>query len=580
MDSSCHDEYEPFRRDSAPGPDNRGTYEMVTRTHDPPTDPLIGPQSEESASWILELAVLALSVLLFAAQVAILIWVTDKPYYEVWKVPLSLNAVVSTLTIAYKAGQLHAVGVAIGQVKWIDFKTAPRRLRQFELYDAASRGPQGALEFVLKLRWGLATLGAFVILFALAVDPFIQQVIELKSQNVTTPDETAVFGFAQGYDTKLHGTGLNGVINPDIASRDPGIQGAIMRGIYNIDSPDEFQCGGACSWNMTYKSLGFSSICKDIKETVEATKACSQEGPTVFCNYTTPGNVYFSTEYVRTDSATALLVAANDTFLNIVRYGVDTKPRVPADFLQVAVFQSNSGEESSFNDPGIRAENITECTLSLSLHEYSNITANGSHLLFIHESRKLEPGWRITDSKTSAEHFTFNQSEAGPIDPPLSVNAYDFASAVHFFESNSFTSHIIAGNALEGKDTSRVGTGGAFLNTDVPTVFTALAKSMTDYLRSLSKGPNVKTGHGARIESVVFVHIRWEWLILPLLEELIAVVFVIWVIIYNKRHRIPGWKSSALAMLAHNLDHHNSLVTDFQGPNEIKRHSKSVNAQL
>ncbi|KAJ8132933.1 hypothetical protein O1611_g688 [Lasiodiplodia mahajangana] len=583
MDLSYHGDYEHFRGTSTPKTDNRGIYEMVTPADNPHTDPLIVVQSKESASWGWEIFTLVMSAVLFGAQVGILLWVKDKPYYQTWGVPyLSLNAAIAILTTACKASQLHAVSEALGQVKWINFKTAPRRLKQFELYDATSRGPGGAALFVSTVRWNLATLGAFVVILALVADPFTQQVIELVARNVTTPDNTALFGFAQGYNTNPLQTALNGVAQPDIASRDPGIQGAILRGIYNIKSPDEFQCGGACSWNGTYKSLGVSSTCNDIKETVEATKVCSksENGVTTFCNYTTPGDVHFSTEYVRTDSATALLVAVNDTLLT--RLSPTPAPRVPAEFLQVAVFQSNSGEKSSFNDEGIIADNITECTLSLSLHEYSNIQSNGSQLLFDHVSRKLEPGWQYYNSSISdnPRNITFNQSDSGPIDPPFIVNGYDWASAVLFFESTAFISHIISGNAIKGKDTDRIGTGTAFLNTDVPTVFSALAQSMTDYLRSLSKGPNIETAQGARVESVVFVHIRLEWLILPLVQELGAILFVIWVIIYNKHHSVPGWKSSALAALAHNIHHHNSLVTNFRGPKEIEKYAENVDARL
>jgi hypothetical protein len=121
--------------------------------------------------------------------------------------------VIAILATACKAGQLHAVGEAIGQVKWIDFKTAPHRLSQFEIYDATSRGPQGAVEFVFRVKWGLATVGAFVVLLALAADPFTQQVIELEPRNVTTPDETAVFGFTHQYDTDPRQSGVNGLFN-------------------------------------------------------------------------------------------------------------------------------------------------------------------------------------------------------------------------------------------------------------------------------------------------------------------------------------------------------------------------------
>lgn len=89
-----------------------------------------------------------------------------------------------------------------------------------------------------------------------------------------------------------------------------------MRSTYDIDSPDEFQCGGACSWNTTYESLGFTSTCKDITEMAEAAKACSTEDYIIYCNYTTPVGVYFSTEYARTDSASSLIVTVNDTLYN------------------------------------------------------------------------------------------------------------------------------------------------------------------------------------------------------------------------------------------------------------------------
>ncbi|KAI1369417.1 hypothetical protein F5Y08DRAFT_293256 [Xylaria arbuscula] len=555
-------------------------YESITQSHSLGSDSTApGSRLEEPASWGLEISGLVVSALLLAAQVGVLIWVMDKPYYEVWKVPLSLNTVVAIITITYKACILHAVGEAIGQLKWVDFKTRPRRLKEFELYDATSRGPQGALELVLKVRWGLATFGAFIVLLSLAVDPFIQQVIELTPSNVVTPDTTAVFGFARSYDTGQRQASQNGIPNPEISSRDPGIQGAIMRGIYNIHSPDEFQCGGACSWNTTYKSLGFTSTCRNITEAAEAAKACSTEDYTIYCNYTTPAGVYFSTEYVRTDSATSLIVAVNDTFYSSLP-GLEIEPRLSPEFLQVAVFQSNNAWSTNFNADEIIPDNITECTLSLSLHEYSNITANGSDISFSQETRQLEPAWYLPDTETGEITLLFNQSEAGVIDPPLRVNAFDFASAILFFESSAFRSHIISGNAQKGKDTDRVGTGGAFLNADVPTVFTALAKSMTDYVRSLSKGPNVETGKGSRIESIVFVRIRWEWLALPIIEELAAIAFVVWVIIHNRRHRIPGWKSTALAVLMHNLDGHHSLMTDFQGPEDIKKRLEKVEARL
>jgi hypothetical protein len=354
------------------------------------------------------------------------------------------------------------------------------------------------------------------------------------------------------------------------------MQGAILKGIFDIESSDEFKCGGACRWNETYTSLGFMSTCNDITKIAEATKICDAEGSasTRGCNYTTPGGVFFSTELVRTDSSTALRVAVNDTFFPAITKG-DGAP-IPAEFLQAAVFQASSNvPDSNYNDAEIIPANITDCSLSLALYEYSGIAANGSQLQYHTTTHKLGLGRYNIDGIIA--NVTFNQSESGPIDPPLLVNAYDLSNAILFFKSNSFTSHMISGNNL---DPSKIGNGAAFLNKDVPGVFGGLAKSMTDYVRSLSKAPNVQPAYGERVEQVIFVRVRWVWLILPLFEELVAVVFVIWVVVYNSRHSVPGWKSSALAVLAHNIDHDSSLVTPYQGPNDVEEKAKLMNVQL
>ncbi|KAI8629739.1 hypothetical protein F5Y19DRAFT_484649 [Xylariaceae sp. FL1651] len=573
MQSNRHDWHGTSREDFRAKSGNLAAYELINSN-----DPLIAVESRESASWTTELVSLTLSVLFIAAQVIILVCVREKPYYETWRLSLSLSSVLAILTTASKTAQLHAVGEAIGQVKWVDFKAAPQRLDKFEIYDRSSRGPRGAVEFIFRVRWGLATVGPFVTLLALAADPFTQQVIQLEARISNTSDSTALFGFAYEYNTKPSQTGLSNFNTPELSSRDPGLQGAILKGIFNIETPNEFRCGGACSWNETYYSLGFSSTCVNITQAAQASKVCgfAVDHAYLICNYTTPSGVHFSTQYDYTNSATALRVATNDTFFSSIP--TEELDRVPANFLNVAIFQSRSGEESSFGDPDIVQANITECSLSLSLHEYSNITANGSQLIIGHHTAKsLEPGWFNGSDDSSSPLVTFNQSKSGPLATPLSINVYDWANAVLFFESEAFTSHIISGYAIN----PQVGNGAAFLNKDPAATFDSMVSSMTDYVRSLAKGPNVQTASGSRIEKVVFVHVRWEWLTLPLFEELAALIFVIWVIINNKHHRIPGWKSSALALLAHQFKPAKRLlVTKYSGPKEVEKEAKRIEVQI
>ncbi|KAI1502560.1 hypothetical protein F5X99DRAFT_158550 [Biscogniauxia marginata] len=547
------------------------------------------PRSEASWSW--EISTLTLSVLFFGAQIGILVYVHDKPYYEMWRFTLSLNTVLAILTAGYKASQLHAVGAAISQVKWIDFKAKPQRLWNFELYDESSRGPQGALEFLLRVPWGLATIGAIVTLLGLAADAFTQQVVFLEPRNVTTPDNSVFFGYSLEYDTRPNQTGLSSFQAPELSSRDPGIQGAIMKGIFDIKTAPEFQCGGACSWNGAYQSLGFSSTCENVTQATAATKVCDNNSDLIspgFCNMTTPGGVSFSTYYIRTDAATVLRVAVNESFSTSIDFRNGMKNgdayswRIPPDFLKVAIFRSTSGPDREFNDREIIDEDITECSLSLALHEYEGLVANGSELTIAsHRRLKLEPGYSFTSSTgyiNQNQTVTFNQSEAGLIQPQLSIGAYDWQNMVQFFESEAFTSHIIAGS---DNGLSQVGIGGAFLHVDLPTTFDALAESMTDYVRSLASGPNVRTATGNRVEQVIFVHVRWGWLAFPLVVELTAVAFVLSVMVKNRRRGIPTWKSSALGLLSHHYSKgENAIISGARGPREVEKMAKQATVQL
>ncbi len=66
-----------------------------------------------------------------------------------------------------------------GQSKWLLFRARPQHLIDFKTIDEASRGPWGALLLLLRMRGRVvvASVGAFVFVASLTVDPFIQQVL-------------------------------------------------------------------------------------------------------------------------------------------------------------------------------------------------------------------------------------------------------------------------------------------------------------------------------------------------------------------------------------------------------------------
>lgn len=97
-----------------------------------------------------------------------------------WPLGLTLNAYISVLSKVATAALLVPVSEALGQFKWSWFnRDSSKKMWDFEIFDNASRGPWGSFLLLVRTKGRLlAALGAAVTFFALALDPFFQQVVE------------------------------------------------------------------------------------------------------------------------------------------------------------------------------------------------------------------------------------------------------------------------------------------------------------------------------------------------------------------------------------------------------------------
>jgi predicted Ser/Thr protein kinase len=101
-------------------------------------------------AWKFELWALVGSVLSFAIMVIVLAIFDGRPIFE-WK-SVTLNAIISVLSVAMKAGLTFAVAELIGQWKWILSSLGERLLIDFERIDMATRGPWGSLRVLSRMR--------------------------------------------------------------------------------------------------------------------------------------------------------------------------------------------------------------------------------------------------------------------------------------------------------------------------------------------------------------------------------------------------------------------------------------------
>ncbi|KAJ9649959.1 hypothetical protein H2198_010717 [Neophaeococcomyces mojaviensis] len=76
-------------------------------------------------------------------------------------------------------------------------------------------------------------------------------------------------------------------------------------------------------------------------------------------------------------------------------------------------------------------------------------------------------------------------------------------------------------------------------------------KNIVDSVTLLNMNTNATIIKGKAGSRVTYVHVRWAWLSLPLLTILVGFAFLAWTIFDTKRHNVPLWKGSILALMFH-----------------------------
>ncbi|RBR15918.1 uncharacterized protein FIESC28_07120 [Fusarium coffeatum] len=495
-----------------------------------------------------------------------------------WPFPISINAAIAILSTACTAAMMYNVSAFIGQLKWSYLKARPRQLDSVQVFDGASRGPYGAIVFLFKISWNMATLGAVITILRLGFSPMVQEVISLESRQIPVQDGNATFGFAHSYNRSMY-PGEFGGIPPD-----PQMQSAIIKGLYDIHAAPVFSCAGACFWKGSYVSLGFKSVCKNVTVSTLKTRFCTDStgGSISFsdipdderakCNMTTPGGIVLSAQHKLLSLLT--MFRSNTT---ATHSGLGASP----DLMRIAVYRSS--RDNAYMPLNI---DITECTISYTAYEYTNATANGSVFSF-GKTKTIDLEWaaiifgkdvRLDDSQGQPWQNARRLSSADPKDdlPELYSWWNDDLALTEFFQSEIFQLEYIEGiygNFEHSLSTLLSG------QTNLSRAFDNMATSMTDYIRS---GPNMKLAKGSRLDTEIFVSVRWYWLIGPGLIELASLLFAVATIVSNgRKHKVPLWKSSALVLLACQHDEDEGLIRGTtKSMVEIEKKAKNLKVRL
>jgi hypothetical protein len=371
---------------------------------------------------------------------------------------------------------------------------------------------------------------------------------------------------------------------------DVKMQGAIYRGLFNLSSPPVFNCTSAqCLWPGTHVSLGFAATCADVTTaTLDAHGNATGVWGAEYWNYpnmtlTTPGGVLLNGTFVATDWQTVVSLGAKDRTQSTIRSS-DKEGHVSPTIVRVAALRIKSDPVNYWPQDPYNDMEIVECDIDLVAYRYTNGFVAGGELSF--RSKEVLPLGVGNASVGRTDHLIYDVDFIEDGLPTLSTRTHDLAAIQQFFTSDRFSGSIYDGIAAPPS----VGLGNAFLEGDMIEIFHSMVDSMTDQLRTNFSQPATATGRSTR--TIIFIRVRWPWLILPAAGIGLSILFVILIIGWTCKHRnsVPPWKNKITPVLMHRIEFRHGqgidsgsvahLVTGFRSVEGLEQYTKRIEVQL
>ncbi|KAK8127959.1 c6 and c2h2 transcription factor [Apiospora sp. TS-2023a] len=546
--------------------------------------------------WWAEIAAVVGSIAAMVALVIVLA-LSDGRALSLWTFFVQPNTVISILVMVSKTSMLLAVSACLSQLKWKHFLDRPRPLSHLQAFDNASRGPLGSLYLMGNLRLGavLAFFFALVTTASVAIDPTAQQILEFPSRTTKLENVTSKIGTARQYASKAFDNK-----NPDADAQNLYIgffngntlplQSSLLNAVFGQVAPPSYSCPApatSCSWP-DFSTLGVCRSFRNLTDVAKPDCKAKENEPKAATQWRNLTCTYDYTGRNRSEHLVEMdwnLTARNGTDGKLKAFPVDytwyqSRCTIHTDGFGHHTLSLTSVKVDNANN-GISGKDKPPPTEMLQSNWYlCERTHRGAGV----ESGRLVPGTVVEEALTPIRNKTaIATKEFGGTLFDESFVTYRANSSGREYTTGNYPFQRVYEFLQTRRGAGRAAAHGLLHEPDGP-------RRHDGQHRRRALGPdaeplpgdngNLTMLEGSAFRAETYIHVRWPWFLLALVE-VVAAALLVTVTIFITRGE-PLLKSSVMALLLHGLDgwgedgRSGSLETE----RDLDKRSKRMTAKL